>query len=115
MLVYGAVLPCLPAIVIEKLHGTPKDVGFLFGSFGNINNYSITTYNLNRSIQIALGYLVATPAFAIISDRYQNRRYPMMFGTFCIFLSTLCFAWANTFKLLVMARICQGASAGASW
>lgn len=34
MLVYGAVLPCLPAIVIEKLHGTPNDIGFLFGSFG---------------------------------------------------------------------------------
>jgi hypothetical protein len=34
MLVYGSVIPCLPAIVIHKLHGTAKDIGILFGCFG---------------------------------------------------------------------------------
>lgn len=36
MLVYGAVIPCLPALVIDKFHGTPKDIGYLFGCFGII-------------------------------------------------------------------------------
>lgn len=64
---------------------------------------------------IALGYLVATPVFAIVSDKYRNRRYPIMIGTSCLIISTLCFAWASNYSTLVVARICQGASAGASW
>ncbi|CAO3613923.1 unnamed protein product [Mucor hiemalis] len=96
MLVYGSVIPCLPALVIDKFHGTSKDIGVLFGCF-------------------ALGYLIATPSFAILSDKYQNRRYPVMFGNFFLIGSTLCFAWANTYSLLVIARVCQGVSAGASW
>ncbi|GAA5811256.1 hypothetical protein MFLAVUS_004689 [Mucor flavus] len=89
MLVYGAVIPCLPALVIDKFHGTPRD--------------------------IALGYLVSTPIFAVISDKYQNRRYPLILGVSCLITSTLCFAWASNYTTLVIARICQGASAGASW
>ncbi|CAO0795949.1 unnamed protein product [Mucor circinelloides] len=96
MLVYGAVIPCLPALVLDKFHGTPKDIGFLFGCF-------------------AFGYLVATPLFGILSDKYQNRRYGLMLGTFCIISSTLLFAWASSYIILAMARVCQGASAGASW
>ncbi|KAG2200247.1 hypothetical protein INT46_011368 [Mucor plumbeus] len=96
MLVYGAVIPCLPALVIDKFHGTPKDIGRLFGCF-------------------AFGYLVATPLFALLSDKYQNRRYGLMLGALCIIISTLFFAWANSYIVLAIARVCQGASAGASW
>ncbi|KAG2235773.1 hypothetical protein INT48_000999 [Thamnidium elegans] len=96
MLVYGAVVPCLPALVIDKFHGTPRDIGILFACF-------------------ALGYLVSTPIFAIISDKYQNRRYPLILGVSCLITSTLCFAYASNYTTLVIARICQGASAGASW
>ncbi|KAI8877347.1 MFS general substrate transporter [Backusella circina FSU 941] len=96
MLVYGSVIPCLPAIVIHKLHGTAKDIGILFGCF-------------------AFGYLLATPIFAILSDNYKNRRYPLIIGSGCIVLSTLCFSWANTYVVLAIARLFQGASAGASW
>ncbi|KAK4516850.1 uncharacterized protein ATC70_000175 [Mucor velutinosus] len=96
MLVYGAVIPCLPALVLDKFHGTPKDIGFLFGCF-------------------AFGYLVATPLFGILSDKCQNRRYGLMLGTSCIISSTLLFAWASSYRMLAIARVCQGASAGASW
>ncbi|KAF1796400.1 major facilitator superfamily domain-containing protein [Mucor lusitanicus] len=96
MLVYGAVIPCLPALVLDKFHGTPKDIGFLFGCF-------------------AFGYLVATPLFGILSDKYQNRRYGLMLGTSCIISSTLLFAWSSSYTVLAIARVCQGASAGASW
>ncbi|GAN05511.1 permease [Mucor ambiguus] len=96
MLVYGAVIPCLPALVLDKFHGTPKDIGFLFGCF-------------------AIGYLVATPIFGTLSDKYQNRRYGLMLGTSCIIISTLLFAWAISYEMMAIARVCQGASAGASW
>ncbi|KAI8095060.1 major facilitator superfamily domain-containing protein [Gilbertella persicaria] len=96
MLVYGAVIPCLPLLVLDKFHGTPKDIGILFGCF-------------------ACGYLMATPIFAVLSDSYKNRRYPLMIGSICLISSTLCFSWATNYKLFVMARLCQGVSAGASW
>ncbi|KAL9559720.1 hypothetical protein MBANPS3_000290 [Mucor bainieri] len=96
MLVYGAVIPCLPALVLDRFHGTPKDIGFLFGCF-------------------AFGYLVATPLFGILSDKYQNRRYGLMLGSTCIISSTMLFAWARSYMMLAIARVCQGASAGASW
>lgn len=34
MLMYGAVIPCLPALVLDRFHGTPRDIGILFGCFG---------------------------------------------------------------------------------
>ncbi|KAI8884218.1 MFS general substrate transporter [Backusella circina FSU 941] len=96
MLVYGVVIPTLPILVIDRLHGDSAKVGFLFGIY-------------------AFGLLLATPVFAILSDRYQNRRYPMILGMFGLVVSTLCFAVADTYVLLVLARIAQGVSGGASW
>jgi predicted MFS family arabinose efflux permease len=72
----------------------------------------LCTYYL---ITTAFGYLLATPVFAILSDNYKNRRYPLMIGSGCIVVSTLCFSWANTYIMLAVARVFQGASAGASW
>lgn len=66
-------------------------------------------------IHLAFGYLVATPLFGILSDKYQNRRYGLMLGTSCIISSTLLFAWSSSYTVLAIARVCQGASAGASW
>lgn len=64
---------------------------------------------------LAFGLLVATPVFAILSDRYQNRRYPMMGGMLGLVISTLAFAIADTYPLLVLARVAQGVAGGASW
>ncbi|CEP18156.1 hypothetical protein [Parasitella parasitica] len=96
MLVYGVVIPCLPILVIDRLEGDSTMVGFLFGCY-------------------AFGLLLATPVFAILSDRYQNRRYPMMGGMLGLVISTLAFAMADTYTLLVLARIAQGVAGGASW
>ncbi|CAO3587100.1 unnamed protein product [Absidia cylindrospora] len=96
MLVYGVVIPCLPMLVINRLHGDSTMVGFLFGCY-------------------AFGLLLATPVFAILSDRYQNRRYPTMVGMLGLVISTLAFAVADSYVLLVMARVAQGVSGGASW
>ncbi|KAG2200916.1 hypothetical protein INT47_003151 [Mucor saturninus] len=96
MLVYGVVIPCLPILVIDRLKGDSTMVGFLFGCY-------------------AFGLLLATPVFAILSDRYQNRRYPMMGGMLGLVVSTLAFAVADTYPLLVLARVAQGVAGGASW
>ncbi|KAI8968014.1 major facilitator superfamily domain-containing protein [Mycotypha africana] len=96
MLVYGVVIPCLPMLVIERLKGNSTMVGLLFGCY-------------------AFGLLAATPVFAILSDRYQNRRYPMLSGMIGLVISTLSFAMADTYTLLIMARVAQGVAGGASW
>ncbi|KAG1113532.1 hypothetical protein G6F42_014437 [Rhizopus arrhizus] len=96
MLVYGVVIPCLPILVIDRLEGDSTMVGFLFGCY-------------------AFGLLLATPVFAILSDRYQNRRYPMLGGMLGLVISTLAFAMADTYALLVLARVAQGVAGGASW
>ncbi|CEG70604.1 hypothetical protein RMATCC62417_06470 [Rhizopus microsporus] len=96
MLVYGVVIPCLPLIVIERLKGDSTMVGFLFGCY-------------------AFGLLVSTPIFAILSDKYKNRRYPMIGGMLGLFVSTTAFALADTYVLLVLARTAQGVAGGASW
>ncbi|RKP22460.1 major facilitator superfamily domain-containing protein, partial [Syncephalis pseudoplumigaleata] len=96
MLVYGVVVPVLPLIVRERLGGDAKSVGFLFGS-------------------IAIGILVATPVFGVLSDRYKARRRPMSAALLCCAVATLGFAFATTFWQLLLARIMQGVAGGASW
>lgn len=59
--------------------------------------------------------MLATPVFAILSDRYQNRRYPMIGGMLGLVISTLAFATADSYTLLVLARVAQGVAGGASW
>lgn len=63
----------------------------------------------------AFGLLVSTPVFAILSDKYKNRRYPMIGGMLGLFISTMAFAVADTYVLLVLARTAQGVAGGASW
>ncbi|KAI7883073.1 MFS general substrate transporter [Lichtheimia hyalospora FSU 10163] len=96
MLTYGAVLPVLPTLVLQRLGGNSSMVGILFGVY-------------------AFGLLLATPVFAILSDKYQNRRYPMMTGCIGLVASTLAFAAADSYLLLILARIAQGVAGGASW
>ncbi|KAI8053391.1 major facilitator superfamily domain-containing protein [Syncephalis plumigaleata] len=94
MLIYG--VPVLPLIVRERLGGDAKSIGLLFGS-------------------AAIGILLATPIFGILSDRYRTRRRPMMVALLCCAIATLCFAFAATFWQLLLARILQGIAGGASW
>lgn len=63
----------------------------------------------------AFGLLVSTPIFAILSDRYRNRRYPTIAGMIGLVVSTVGFALAESYSVLVAARIAQGVAGGASW
>ena len=126
MLIYGLIIPLLPAI-LERMRGgtggdTPDDksntdaddtwrIGFLFGLY-------------------ALGLLLATPIFGYWSDQpaashiasesprnSNNRRMPMLVGTMGLALSTIFFAYADLlgWPWLAAARVLQGAAAGATW
>ncbi|KAF9910921.1 hypothetical protein EC991_005095 [Linnemannia zychae] len=96
MVVYGVVVPILPEIVKNRLGGTPREVGLLFACY-------------------AIGLLASTPIFAILSDKYQNRRIPMMVGMLGLAVATVGFSLASNYWVLILARIGQGSAGGASW
>ncbi|KAI9144823.1 major facilitator superfamily domain-containing protein [Paraphysoderma sedebokerense] len=96
MVVYGIVVPILPVIIQDKLHGDETAVGILFGSY-------------------ALGLLIATPPVALLSDRYHARKGPMLLGLLGLSFTTVMFAFAVEYWQLVLARVMQGVAAGASW
>ncbi|CAG8595464.1 5804_t:CDS:2 [Acaulospora morrowiae] len=96
MIVYGIVVPILPLLVHERLGMDAKAIGFLFGCY-------------------AIGLLGATPIFAILSDRHHTRKIPMLFGMASLGTCTLLFGVSTAYWQLVLARIAQGASGGASW
>lgn len=96
MVVYGVVVPILPDIVKSRLGGTPREVGLLFACY-------------------AIGLLASTPVFAIMSDKYQNRRIPMMVGMLGLAVATVGFSLASNYWVLILARIGQGSAGGASW
>ncbi|KAK3841144.1 MAG: major facilitator superfamily domain-containing protein [Linnemannia gamsii] len=96
MVVYGVVVPILPEIVKNRLGGTSREVGLLFACY-------------------AIGLLASTPIFAIMSDKYQNRRIPMMLGMLGLAVATVGFSLASNYWVLILARIGQGSAGGASW
>lgn len=64
---------------------------------------------------LAFGLLGSTPIFATLSDKYQNRKIPMIVGMLGLGLSSTFFGNAKTYTQLVIARIAQGCAGGASW
>ncbi|KAJ3359391.1 hypothetical protein GGF32_009409 [Allomyces javanicus] len=96
MIVYGIVVPILPTIAQERLNMDEAELGFLFGSY-------------------ALGLLLSTPPVAYLSDRYRNRKWPMILGLAGLGTTTLLFAHAESYWALLVARIMQGVAAGAPW
>lgn len=59
----------------------------------------------------SVGLLIASPLFGALSDQI-GRRTPMIFGLLGLAASSLLFAFATSFWMLLAARICQGISAG---
>ncbi|KAG0014855.1 hypothetical protein BGZ81_000234 [Podila clonocystis] len=96
MVVYGVVVPILPKIVKDRLGGSSSDIGLLFACY-------------------AIGLLASTPVFAILSDKYQNRRIPMLVGMLGLAVATVGFSLATNYWVLIAARIGQGSAGGASW
>ncbi|KAL1919481.1 uncharacterized protein VTP21DRAFT_2174 [Calcarisporiella thermophila] len=96
MVVYGVIVPILPDVVKNQMGGDSKAVGFLFACY-------------------AIGLMMSTPIFAVYSDKYKNRRYPMLTGMLGLCISTYCFGISQSYSQLVFARIMQGVSGGATW
>lgn len=96
MVVYGVVVPILPAKITGDLGLEATDVGVLFACY-------------------SIGLLSITPVIGYLSDKFQNRQMPMLCGLLGLGFSTIMFGFANTYWELILARIAQGVSGGISW
>ncbi|WP_068614700.1 MFS transporter [Paenibacillus tuaregi] len=94
MLIYGLVVPILPKYA-ASLGVSQSEIGLLFGSY-------------------ALVLFIATPIFGALSDRI-GRRGPMLWGLLGLAASTLIFAFAENFGMLITARALQGLAAAVTW
>ncbi|KAJ2699027.1 hypothetical protein FB645_005458 [Coemansia sp. IMI 203386] len=94
--VYGLIVPFLPAILQDKLGMSSSANGILFGCFG-------------------IGVLVGAPVSAYISDRWKIRKWPMIIGLIGLGATSVFFAFADAFWELVVARLAQGISSGITW
>eukprot|EP00842_Homolaphlyctis_polyrhiza_P000056 jgi/Hompol1/1050/HPOL_001806-RA len=96
MVVYGVVIPTLPKMITERLGLDAKYLGLLLSVYAG-------------------GLILVTPIIGVISDKFQNRKVPMVLGLFCLIVTTLMFAYGSTFEQLLLARMGQGISGGVSW
>lgn len=94
MVLYYLLVPLLPRYA-ASLHLDQMEVGILFGSY-------------------AVALLAATFPVARITDRH-GRRSVMLVGLLGLGATTLLFAFARTFWLLVLARALQGIAGSATW
>ena len=99
MLVYGIVIPILPAIL--RSIGIPPE--------------QETTCSTILFSAYALGLFFATPVFGIFSDKTKNRMTPMLLGLAGLALTTVLFAISSHFYILLFARFLQGVASAASW
>jgi multidrug resistance protein len=93
-ILYYAIVPLLPGYARE-LHLGQLEIGLLVGSY-------------------AASLLVATVPLGRLADRV-GRRTPLLWGLVGLFATTLAFAWASSYPLLVAARVLQGLSATVTW
>ncbi|KAJ3068403.1 hypothetical protein HK102_007182 [Quaeritorhiza haematococci] len=94
--VYGAVIPTLPKLVGDRLDLDPALTGVLFSFY-------------------ALGLFITTPVTGYLSDKYQNRKLPMLFGLCGLVPATILFGAGKSFTALALARMGQGVSGGITW
>ncbi len=93
-LIYGMIIPILPHYTAAP--GIPATgIGVLFGSY-------------------AVTLLLATPLCSVLADRVGRRR-TMVWGLSGLVSATLLLAIAQSFVLLMTARLLQGAAAAATW
>lgn len=93
MFCFGAVLPIIPSIL---------------AAVGEVT----TSRETALYIFYAIGVLASTSAFGVLSDRYLNRKAPMLLGMFgCMLL----FGFASSFHLFLVARLLQGISSAGTW
>lgn len=94
MLMYGLVVPFLP-IHAKSLGVSQSEIGFLFASY-------------------AIALFIATPIFGGLADR-MGRKKLIVLGLIGLAITTIVFAFATNFWLLVLARTLQGVAAAIPW
>ena len=96
MVIYAVVMPILKEILDP------------------MNEKSATSKSI-VSASYAVGLFIFTPVFGILSDRYHNRKIPMLIGQAGLAISTLLFAFSSSFAALLLARSLQGIAGAATW
>ncbi|MDA7027722.1 MFS transporter [Bacillus sp. CLL-7-23] len=94
MLMYGLVVPFLP-IYAETLGASQSKIGLLFASY-------------------AIALLISTPIFGAIADRVGRKKL-LVFGLVSLAMTTMVYALAFNFWVLVLARFLQGVAASIPW
>ncbi len=94
MLMYGLIVPFLPNYAVD-LGASDAEIGFLFAS------YAITLF-------------LGTFLFGVIGDRIGKKKL-IIYGLIALALTTLFFAYATSFWLLILARSLQGFAAAIPW
>ncbi|KAJ3112994.1 hypothetical protein HDU96_003917 [Phlyctochytrium bullatum] len=95
LFIYAVVIPFVPTLV-QEFGGTNTDVGILLASY-------------------AAGILIFSPLMGVISDRWNNRKIPMIVSLSLLLASTLFFAFAKSYWALLVARFLQGAASTGVW
>ncbi|KAI9026016.1 major facilitator superfamily domain-containing protein [Hyaloraphidium curvatum] len=100
LLVYSIIIPLLP---------------FIFERLGyDISGKSSTLVGILVAL-FGVGTLVASPIYGVISDRYKNRKWPMIAGLGVQLVAIVMFMLANSLALLYFARFLQGVAAASIW
>ena len=94
LVAYSVAVPVLPDYA-TRFNATPTLIGLLFASFG-------------------LTLLVLSIPMGALSDRL-GRKGPMIFGLGLLAGATLAFAYADSLRMLFVARLLQGAADGMTW
>ncbi|ORZ40799.1 major facilitator superfamily domain-containing protein [Catenaria anguillulae PL171] len=96
MVVYSAVVPILPDIVLNKLGLTSTHTGILVGLY-------------------ALGMILFTPVFGYWSDSKQDRKLPILVSLAGLILSSLLFIFCTEYWHFMLVRFVQGVAAAGNW
>ncbi|KAF9351201.1 hypothetical protein BGX26_010750 [Mortierella sp. AD094] len=96
MATYGIIVPILPFIISEQVHGGATDTGLLLAVY-------------------AIGILISSPLFGVLGDYFVSRRIPMLIGLVGMIVSTVLFMLATNFYMFLLSRLLQGVAGGSVW
>jgi MFS family permease len=140
MVVYGVVVPILPHL-LDELGIGPGVTGILFACYaigliiacpffgvcffhatlcraewlrGRRDKLAGSGPALSPCVILLITFSSPTDA-GYISDRYNTRQIPLLLGLFGLGVATIAFGLATDLWALILARIFQGISSGATW
>ncbi|PVU85189.1 hypothetical protein BB560_007128, partial [Smittium megazygosporum] len=94
--IYGIVIPVLPDLLQGKFNSSVGLNGLFVAIFG-------------------LGVLFGAPLASYVSDKYSNRKLPMVVGFVALAAGSLGIAYANSLAVLYISRGLQGIGSGVTF